>query len=94
MLGFQFSWTKCILAFMGIVSFLVASFQTPLKDFFLWLPFGWSWFAPLYLFIIDYYPYMLSALFPLLFLQKKPKTFYILVVLGVLFFLFLTFFWL
>ena len=93
MLGFQFSWTKCILAFMGIVSFLVASFQTPLKDFFLWVPFGWSWFAPLYLFIIDYYPYMLSALFPLLFLQKT-KNIYILVVLGVLFFLFLTFFWL
>ena len=77
---------------MALIGFLATSSVTILKDFFLWIPFGLGWFAGTYLFIVEYYPYLLSLLF-MLYATKWTRIYWALLIFGILFFCFLKFLW-
>lgn len=88
----EFSIQKIGLIGMAIVGFLATASLTILHDFFLWLPFGLGWFAGTYLFIVDYYAYLLTFFFVVV-MMKKTRNVYWLLLFGLLFFLFLQFVW-
>ena len=52
-----------------ILSFLVLSEGTIIGDFFLWLPFGYGWFAGIISFLINNHAYVGSVFFVMFFLK-------------------------
>ena len=88
----ELSVSKLGAVIMGLTSFFFISSLTILDGFWLWLPFGLGWFAPIYLFVIKFHAYLLSVGF-VLFSTKWTSNYKFLIVLGILFFIFLKLIW-
>lgn len=74
---------------MALVSFVAVSSKTILGDFFRWLPF----ISGIYNFVVFQYEIFMTLFF-VVFFFKWTRNVYVLMAIGVMFFLFLKFLWL